>query len=202
MKKQKGPSDNKKSYQGLPENSSEFKRGGFCAGTRFSRNGRFHFVSLLLLKVRRTTNGRFHCVALLLLKVTSLNCWHFYPPRLINCIYISYSSTADLRLFELEKNENNRDGDSKDVADYVSAKTKHSGWHKFFKLWKKGSGKKLPSFPPVAMPTKISRRLSRSGRENVEADRSVLNSTWKTFTLAHLKAATNNFSQGWLLPIQ
>ncbi|KAK4339585.1 hypothetical protein RND71_041047 [Anisodus tanguticus] len=69
-----------------------------------------------------------------------------------------------------------------------------SRWHKFFKMWKRNSVKRLPSFPPLAVP-KISRRKSRSVRENVPAGFRDFKSSWKNFSLSDLKNATNNFSE-------
>lgn len=68
-----------------------------------------------------------------------------------------------------------------------------SGWRRFLKLWKRSSIKRLP---PLVAPKKVSRRFSRSARESCDFDRCPLNSNWRTFTLAQLEAATNNFSQG------
>lgn len=71
----------------------------------------------------------------------------------------------------------------------------HSRWRVFFKLLKKSSIKRLPSFPPLTVP-KISRRKSRSMRENVDEDLCYFKSSWKNFTFSDLKIATNNFSHG------
>ncbi|PIN25656.1 Non-specific serine/threonine protein kinase [Handroanthus impetiginosus] len=76
----------------------------------------------------------------------------------------------------------------------LSSAPRSSGWQRFFKLCKKSSIKRLPSFPPILMP-KISRRKSRSARERVEIDNCLMSCTWKTFTLDDLQMATNNFSK-------
>ncbi|XP_070037261.1 receptor-like cytosolic serine/threonine-protein kinase RBK2 isoform X3 [Nicotiana tomentosiformis] len=70
-----------------------------------------------------------------------------------------------------------------------------SRWHKFFKMWKRSSIKRLPTFPPLAVP-RISRRKSRSARENVATGFYHFKSSWKNFSLSDLKNATNNFSEG------
>ncbi|OIT34400.1 receptor-like cytosolic serinethreonine-protein kinase rbk2 [Nicotiana attenuata] len=69
-----------------------------------------------------------------------------------------------------------------------------SRWHKFFKMWKRSSIKRLPTFPPLAVP-RISRRKSRSVRENVATGFCHFKSSWKNFSLSDLKNATNNFSE-------
>lgn len=71
----------------------------------------------------------------------------------------------------------------------------HCRWQVFFKLWKKSSIKRLPSFPPLAVP-KISSRKSRSMREDGDAHLSYFKSSWKNFTFSDLKIATNNFGHG------
>lgn len=71
----------------------------------------------------------------------------------------------------------------------------HSRWRVFFKLLKKSSIKRLPSFPPLTVP-KISSRKSRSMREKVDEDLCYFKSSWKNFTFSDLKIATNNFSHG------
>ncbi|XP_052191795.1 receptor-like cytosolic serine/threonine-protein kinase RBK2 isoform X2 [Diospyros lotus] len=67
-------------------------------------------------------------------------------------------------------------------------------WGGFFKMWKRGSKKRSPSFPPLVVP-KISRRKSRSARENVDVGFCYFKSPWKNFTLSELQRATKNFSQ-------
>ncbi|PIN13955.1 Non-specific serine/threonine protein kinase [Handroanthus impetiginosus] len=76
----------------------------------------------------------------------------------------------------------------------LSNAPRSSGWQRFFKLCKKSSIKRLPSFPPILMP-KIPRRKSRSARERVEIDNCLMSCTWKIFTLDDLQMATNNFSK-------
>ncbi|XP_060218006.1 receptor-like cytosolic serine/threonine-protein kinase RBK2 [Lycium barbarum] len=127
----------------------------------------------------------------------------------------SAASAQDLRLFEME-NEKHDDSSPRGVIEACignqengssSSKAKPSGsqlclsnprmssrWHKFFKMWKRSSIKRLPSFPPLAVP-KISRRKSRSVRENAPTSFDPFKSSWKNFTLSDLKNATNNFSE-------
>lgn len=69
-----------------------------------------------------------------------------------------------------------------------------SGWNKFFKMWKRSTFKRLPSFPPFSMP-RLSRRKCKSMRENVDMNLCPMKPSWKFFTLAELKTATNNFSK-------
>ncbi|KAK9292207.1 hypothetical protein L1049_020169 [Liquidambar formosana] len=77
-----------------------------------------------------------------------------------------------------------------------------SNWRRFFTLWKRGSIKRLPSFPPLAM-SKVSKRKSKSAIENVHPglnpfiDTNSYNfeQTWKNFTFSELKTATNNFGR-------
>lgn len=124
----------------------------------------------------------------------------------------SFASARDLRCFEMEKEkdddysprcvleackrgldleaENNISGP---VTPNSNPQT-NSRWRGIFKLLKKGSVKRLPSFPPLAVP-RASRRNSRSVRDNVDSDICHFKSTWKNFTLSELKDATNNFSQ-------
>ncbi|XP_047957408.1 receptor-like cytosolic serine/threonine-protein kinase RBK2 [Salvia hispanica] len=63
------------------------------------------------------------------------------------------------------------------------------GWRRFVKLWKKSPIKRIP------VPKAVSRRLSRTSRQNsFDIDSSPFKYTWKTFTYPQLKTATNNFS--------
>lgn len=130
--------------------------------------------------------------------------------------YIFFSSVLDLRCFEMEKEKEDsssprgvleaciRDLDTRASSPKtniskpkVCPSNSHalSRWRGFFKLWKKSSIKRLSSFPPFAVP-KISRRKSRSMRENVDGDFCYFKSAWKNFTFSDLQSATNNFSQG------
>uniref|UniRef100_A0A5B7B6I7 non-specific serine/threonine protein kinase n=1 Tax=Davidia involucrata TaxID=16924 RepID=A0A5B7B6I7_DAVIN len=135
--------------------------------------------------------------------------------RTPSCIFPSSVSAQDLRCFDMEKEKQDvssprgvleaciRDLDTEsgspktntaDSATHFSNAPAPSGWHKFFKLWKKSTIKRLPSFPPLAVP-KISRRKSRSARESIDTDPCFIKSSWRTFTLSDLQTATNNFSQ-------
>ncbi|KAL2491824.1 Receptor-like cytosolic serine/threonine-protein kinase RBK2 [Abeliophyllum distichum] len=126
------------------------------------------------------------------------------------CSLPSSASAQDLRCFEVEKERRDHSsprgvieactGILKNESDktsgtkpFLSISRGPSRWHRFFKVWKRGSMKRLPSFPPL-MPI-ISRRKSRSTRENVDKDVCPVNSAWKNFTLDDLQTATNNFSQ-------
>ncbi|EYU37057.1 hypothetical protein MIMGU_mgv1a019230mg [Erythranthe guttata] len=108
---------------------------------------------------------------------------------------------VDLRYFNTGKKETThgiatttRDVDEK--GESSCNKNKTSGWQKYFKLLKKSSIKRLPSNLPSIVVPKISKRHSRSSRDqNVDIDRCLITSTWKTFTLAQLQSATNNFSK-------
>ncbi|KAG8363791.1 hypothetical protein BUALT_Bualt19G0059100 [Buddleja alternifolia] len=123
----------------------------------------------------------------------------------------SFASSQELRLFDTKREMHDCSSSGKVVKDceegskheneptkikisctekVSSNKPRTSGWERFFKLWKKCSTTKMPS-----LHSKISRRKSRSARENVDIDRCQINSTWKTFTLADLQRATNNFSK-------
>ncbi|KAK6804890.1 hypothetical protein RDI58_002674 [Solanum bulbocastanum] len=127
----------------------------------------------------------------------------------------SSASAQDLRMFEMER-EKHDDSSPRGVMELgirnpengsISPKDKPSGsqtrlsnprkssrWHKFFKMWKGSSVKRLPSFPPLAV-TMMSTRKSRSARENVAAGIYHFTSSWKNFSLSELKSATNNFSK-------
>ncbi|XP_019066792.1 receptor-like cytosolic serine/threonine-protein kinase RBK2 isoform X1 [Solanum lycopersicum] len=129
------------------------------------------------------------------------------------------ASAQDLRMFEMER-EKHDDGSPGGVMEVgirntengsISPTDKPSGsrtrlsnprtssrWHKFFKMWKRSSVKRLPSFPPLAVPT-MSTRKSRSARENVAAGIYHFTSSWKNFSLSELKSATNNFSKDNLI---
>ncbi|KAH7867152.1 hypothetical protein Vadar_029517 [Vaccinium darrowii] len=127
----------------------------------------------------------------------------------------SSASALDLRCFEMEKEKEDSssprgvleacirgldtgaDSPNTHVSDLkTSSSNPHSlsRWRVFFKLWKKSSIKRLPSFPPLAVPKIISSRKSRSMRENGNADLCCFKSSWKNFTFSDLKIATNNFS--------
>lgn len=103
--------------------------------------------------------------------------------------------------YEAEKSSKSKElipGPKNKTPSLSGAQNPPTGWRKFLKLWKNSSIKRLP---PLVAP-KVSRRFSRSARESCDfdkcpaADRCPYNPNWRTFTLAHLKAATNNFSQG------
>ncbi|KAL7083919.1 hypothetical protein ACP275_14G191800 [Erythranthe tilingii] len=111
------------------------------------------------------------------------------------------SSAQDLRYFDTGKKETTCDFDTstRDVDEKGESscnKNKTSGWQKYLKLLKKSSIKRLPSNLPSIVVPKISKRHSRSSRDqNVDIDRCLITSTWKTFTYAQLQSATNNFSK-------
>ncbi|KAF9605265.1 hypothetical protein IFM89_015881 [Coptis chinensis] len=76
-----------------------------------------------------------------------------------------------------------------------------SHWRSFLHLLKSRSIRRLSSFPPASTP-KLSKRISRSMRENPAPsliptnDTSIYSfkSSWKNFTFSQLQAATKNFS--------
>lgn len=76
-------------------------------------------------------------------------------------------------------------------------------WRGFLRLWKQRSVKNLYAFPPFAVP-KLTKKGNRSARESIdesspllsEADLFCLKPSWKNFSLAELRTATNNFSSG------
>ncbi|CAI9102356.1 OLC1v1000614C1 [Oldenlandia corymbosa var. corymbosa] len=123
------------------------------------------------------------------------------------CLFPS-ASAQDLRCFEMEKEkldqssprgvieacitdlEKESDSPKKRclVSTVESKSREPSRWHRFFKLWKQRTIKRLPSFPPL-----VSRRRSRNERESIDIEFSP--GTWKNFTHSDLKQATNNFSQ-------
>ncbi|KAL3516165.1 hypothetical protein ACH5RR_023067 [Cinchona calisaya] len=126
------------------------------------------------------------------------------------CLFPS-SSAQDLRCFEME-NEKNDESSPRGVIEAcirglddesgsprnrcpasevdLSNSRVSSGWHRFCKLWKKRTIKRLPSFPPF-----VSRRRSRNSREDIHIDFSPIKSSWKNFSLSDLQTASNNFSQ-------
>lgn len=132
---------------------------------------------------------------------------------------VIFLSIVDLRCFEMEKEKesvssprgvieafirgaenepSSPESNTSEAAELCSSKSWGlSRWHNFFKLWKRKSIKRFPSFPPLSVP-KISRRKSRSVRENTDIDLSHFKSSWKNFTLSDLITATNNFSRGLL----
>ncbi|PSS19630.1 Receptor-like serine/threonine-protein kinase [Actinidia chinensis var. chinensis] len=135
--------------------------------------------------------------------------------RAQGCKLSSSASALDLRCFDMEKEKEDNSsprgvieacirgldtGAGSPKTDVLKPKVCSSNsqalsrWRGFFKLWKKSSIKRLPSFPPLAVP-KISRRKSKSVRENVDADFCYFKSAWKNFTFSDLQSATNNFSQ-------
>ncbi|KAK6911496.1 Serine-threonine/tyrosine-protein kinase, catalytic domain [Dillenia turbinata] len=81
-----------------------------------------------------------------------------------------------------------------------------SQWRGFFKLWKKKSVKRLPSFPPLNM-SHPSRRKSKSIKDAMppvlktpaEANFYNFKASWKNFSLSDLQNATNNFSNDNLI---
>ncbi|XVE62939.1 hypothetical protein DITRI_Ditri06bG0159500 [Diplodiscus trichospermus] len=86
---------------------------------------------------------------------------------------------------------------SPDVSPKADIRCVHSGalsnWKKFFKLWKKRSRKNSSSFPPLA--PKLSRENNRSTKENpVLRDLYNFKSSLQNFSLAELRAATDNFN--------
>lgn len=123
------------------------------------------------------------------------------------CLFPS-ASAQDLRRFEMDGEKHDEssprgvleacvtdlDNESGSPRTRCTASKSNSSmssrWHKFFKLWKKSTIKRLPSFPPLA-----SRRRSRTLRDHVDNDCCPVKSEWKNFNLADLQKATNNFSQ-------
>lgn len=135
------------------------------------------------------------------------------------CKFSSSASAQDLRCFEMEKEKEDtssprgvleafiRGLDTEAVSPnpnilqreiHSSNSQALSRWRGFSVLWKKSSIKRLPSFPPFAVP-KISRRESRSVGENVDTDFCYFKSSWKNFTFSELLTATNNFSKDNLI---
>ncbi|XP_059652572.1 receptor-like cytosolic serine/threonine-protein kinase RBK2 [Cornus florida] len=135
--------------------------------------------------------------------------------RTLSCPFYPCASAQDLRCLDMEKEK--KDGfsprgvleacirgletesdslkpNTSDNATHSAKSQTPSQWRKFFRLWKKSSVKRMPSFPPLSVP-KISTRKSRSVRQCVDSDLSHLKSSWKVFTLSDLQTATNNFSQ-------
>eukprot|EP00262_Sarcandra_glabra_P001271 TRINITY_DN11305_c0_g3_i1.p1 TRINITY_DN11305_c0_g3~~TRINITY_DN11305_c0_g3_i1.p1 ORF type:complete len:497 (-),score=70.90 TRINITY_DN11305_c0_g3_i1:273-1763(-) len=76
-----------------------------------------------------------------------------------------------------------------------------SHWRGFFRLLKQRSMRRLSTFPPLSVPM-LSRRASRTTQENSNSipippdgmEFCRLKPSWKNFTLAELRTATNNFS--------
>lgn len=76
-------------------------------------------------------------------------------------------------------------------------------WRGFLRQWKQRSIKNLYTFPPFIVP-KLTKKGNRSTRVNIDetrhllddADLCCLKPSWKNFTFAELKTATNNFSSG------
>ncbi|KAI8025123.1 Receptor-like cytosolic serine/threonine-protein kinase RBK2 [Camellia lanceoleosa] len=135
------------------------------------------------------------------------------------CKFSSSASAQDLRCFKMEKEKEEtssprgvleafiRGLDTEAVSPnpnilqrqiHSSNSQALSRWRGFSVLWKKSSIKRLPSFPPFAVP-KISRRESRSVGENVDTDFCYFKSSWKNFTFSELLTATNNFSKDNLI---
>lgn len=126
---------------------------------------------------------------------------------------------VDLRCFDLEREQHDPssprgvleaslqssefDPDSSNDSNVESENRRSesralSHWKKFFKLWKKKSFRRLASFPPLGV-LKISRRGSRSGRDNPGlSDLYKFKSSLENFTFSQLQTATNKFSHGWL----
>ncbi|RAL52448.1 hypothetical protein DM860_007305 [Cuscuta australis] len=124
----------------------------------------------------------------------------------------SSASAQDLRCFEVEdekdyessprgiiegciwmrENKHERSNGSQFIVPSSDSRIR-SRWHRFFKLWKRNSIKRLPSFPPFA--SRMSRRKFKSLRENVDTSLCPLKPSLRIFTLAELKSATNNFSK-------
>ncbi|GLT90382.1 hypothetical protein SLE2022_083170 [Rubroshorea leprosula] len=130
----------------------------------------------------------------------------------------SSASAHDLRILELEKERQDQssprgvleaclgvidsNSDSPDNGLMASpvrcANSGNSSWSRFFKAWRKRSrqakDKHLVSFPSFVVP-KISRRKSRSSRENpVLRNLYSFKSSLQNFSLLELQAATDNFS--------
>ncbi|KAK1423682.1 hypothetical protein QVD17_18989 [Tagetes erecta] len=120
------------------------------------------------------------------------------------------SSAQDLRFFEMEKEREDatsprgvleacvRNIEDSKSSDADNSRNEHvsqprSRWLKFFKMWKKGFSKRVPSLPPVT-PTSAKKKTTNA-KHNPDVNLSHFNSSWKVFTLAELKAATDNFSE-------
>ncbi|CAH9073585.1 unnamed protein product [Cuscuta epithymum] len=130
------------------------------------------------------------------------------------CTLSSSASAQELRCFEVENEEDDessprgiieacirfrgnkhvesheRSNGSQCVVHSSNSRIR-SRWHKFFKLWKKNSIKRLPSFPPFA--TRMSRRKFKSMRENVDVNLCPIKPSLTIFSLLELKTATNHF---------
>lgn len=124
----------------------------------------------------------------------------------------SYASAHELRILDAEK-EKNDEASPKGVIeacfqDFESKITPHdspkaevgcvnsgalSNWSKFFKLWKRRSGKHRASLPLHAQI--LSKKSSRSAKENpVLRDLYNFKSSLENFSLPELLAATDNFN--------
>lgn len=100
---------------------------------------------------------------------------------------------------------------SSNVSTSNSDRRASHNWKGFIHLLKKGSQKGFHTFPPLKGVQKLTRKTKRIREELIPTFKSpVLKSSfdpeicyfkscWKNFTLAELKAATNNFSAGTLL---
>ncbi|KAL8229391.1 hypothetical protein R6Q57_014291 [Mikania cordata] len=120
------------------------------------------------------------------------------------------SSAQDLRFFEMERERedatsprdvletcvrNIEDPNSSDADNSTNESVSHSRsrWLKFFKMWKRSFTKRVPSLPPIA--SSLSRKKETSTKHNPDVNLCHFNSSWKIFSLAELKAATDNFSE-------
>ncbi|CAK9158566.1 unnamed protein product [Ilex paraguariensis] len=135
--------------------------------------------------------------------------------KTFRCVFSSSASAHDLRCFDIEKEKQDGasprgvieacilglDSESGSPKTNTSESELHSysrapsRWHRFFKLWKRSPFRRLPSFPPLAVP----RRKSICAREKLNSDLIHFKSAWKNFTLSDLQTATNNFSQDNLI---
>ena len=96
---------------------------------------------------------------------------------------------ACIRSFDKELSSSN---DADNIKN-ESVSQPRSRWFRFFKMWKKGFAKRVPSLPPLA--PKPSRRKTMSARENADINLCHFRSSWKVFTISELNAATDNFSE-------
>lgn len=140
---------------------------------------------------------------------------HVFPQSILLPLF--FHSIEELRILDAEK-EKNDEASPKGVIeacfqDFESKITPHdspkaevgcvnsgalSNWSKFFKLWKRRSGKHRASLPLHAQI--LSKKSSRSAKENpVLRDLYNFKSSLENFSLPELLAATDNFNPGMQL---
>ncbi|KAI4301848.1 hypothetical protein L6164_035088 [Bauhinia variegata] len=123
--------------------------------------------------------------------------------------FSSSASAQDLRHLQLEKEKDDdssprgvieaciqgRDSPKSPEVQNGCTTLSHWTWSKFFKVWKKKSIKRIPSFPPIGVP-KMPKWKSRSTRENNPVLTEIYNfkSSLVNFSYHELKNATNNFA--------